>query len=115
MLAFSGSVAGAGSRGPSLLPGPGVPVQRAPLDRLVNRLDELAVLAIGGGVLAGRDSPPQAGGVGLDPRHVAAVLEPLALGAEDALLLRGNVCHGPKKRRGRSAAARPYYSGPSGS
>ena len=61
-----------------LLPSPGVLVQRAALDGLVDRRDELAV-RLSGVALAAGDGLGQAAEVGLDRGGVAAVLEPLAL------------------------------------
>ncbi len=69
------------------------------------------MLGVGGRTLAGGDGALEAAEVRLDPRHIAPILEPLTLGAEDPLLLRGNVCHGPKNaavvmpRRARTIAA----------
>jgi hypothetical protein len=70
-----------------LLAGARIAVQRASLNRLVDRLDELAVLGIGLRVLARGDGVLEAAEVRLDPRRVATVLEPLTLGAKDPLLL----------------------------
>ena len=55
------------------------------------------------------DGRLEAAEVGLDRRGVAAILEPLALGAEDPLLLGGDVGHG--KRAAVEDRAAPYYSG----
>src|SRR5437764_4112012 len=73
--------AAAQARGTRLLARTVVAVDRAGLDGLVDRLDEQPVLALGGGVVAGRDGALEPAEVGLDPRGVAAVLEPLARGA----------------------------------
>jgi hypothetical protein len=73
--------------GAGLLAGAGVPVQRASLDRLVDRRDELAVLGLGGVVVVAGDGGFEAVEVSLDARRVAPVLETLAGGALDALLL----------------------------
>src|SRR5581483_344112 len=76
-----------------LLASPGVAVKRAALDGLVDRRDELAV-GLRGVALVALDGGGQAAEVGLDRRGVAAVLEPLALGAQDPLLLGCDVGHG---------------------
>lgn len=62
-------------------------MQRASLDRLVDRRHELAVLGLGGVVVAAGDGGLEAVEVSLDARRVAPVLETLAGGALDALLL----------------------------
>src|SRR3954465_10117178 len=82
-----GARAGAQLRGARLLPRARVAMQRAALDGLVDRPHELAVLGVGGLGVASLDRDLQAAEVGLDRRRVAAVLEALALRAEDALLL----------------------------
>ena len=99
-----GAAAQAGGAG--LLARAVVPVQRAALDGLVDRLHEARgarrrplVVAVGDGGL-------EAAEVGLDRGGVAAVLLPLALGAEDALLLRVDVGHDGEGAAVRAAAAR---------
>src|SRR5947209_13731709 len=82
-LRSAAGVTAADPGGARLLAGSGVPVQRAPLDRLVNRLHELAVLVIRGGSVSRGHRLFQATEVGLDARHVASVLEALALGSDD--------------------------------
>jgi len=62
-------------------------MQSAALDGLVDRLDQLAVLGIRLRIVAGGDRGLEAAEEGLDLRGVAAVLEPLALGAQNPLLL----------------------------
>jgi hypothetical protein len=62
-------------------------VQRPALDGLVDQPDQLLVLGLGGLVVAAFDGSLQAAEVRLDRRRVAPVLETLALGAEDPLLL----------------------------
>src|SRR3954454_7364981 len=79
--------AGAQLPGPRLLPRARVAVQRAALDGLVDRAHELAVLGVGGLGVSALDRGLQAAEIRLDRRRVAAVLETLALGADDALLL----------------------------
>ena len=79
--------AAADPRGAGLLAGAGVAVQRAALDGLVDRPHELAVLGVGAFVVARGDRALEAAEVRLDLRGVAAVLEPLALGPQDPLLL----------------------------
>src|SRR4051812_33357733 len=74
-------------RRPRLLARAGVAMQRAALDGLVDRADELSVLRVGRGGVAARDRGPQAAEVRPDRRRVSAVLEALALGALDPLLL----------------------------
>src|SRR5262249_23071146 len=75
-----------------------VPVHRAALDGLVDRALQRAVLAARGlGVsVANRGLEPAE--IGLDRGCVPAVLESLALGAQDPLLLRVNVGHRWKRR-----------------
>ena len=73
--------------GAGLLAGAGVLVQRAALDGLVDQPDQLLVLDLGGVVVATLDGSLKAAEVRLDRRRVAPVLESLALGAEDPLLL----------------------------
>src|SRR5579863_70557 len=68
-------------------------MQGAGLDRLVDLRDQRAVLGRGRLALAGRDGGLEATEVALDRRGVAAILKPLALGAQDPLLLRGDVGH----------------------
>src|SRR5207248_11058217 len=70
-----------------LLAGAVVAVDRAPLDRLVDRLHQRAVLDVDRGAVATGDRVLETAEVGLDLGRVAAVLQPLTLGAEDALLL----------------------------
>ncbi len=82
-----GGGAAAQLRRARLLAGAGVLVQRAALDGLVDQPDQLAVLGLGGIVVATLDSSLEAAEVRLDRRRVAPVLEPLTLGAEDPLLL----------------------------
>ena len=81
------SAAGEQASGAGLLVGARVAVQRAALDGLVDRALQAHVLGLGGRaspLLHGRFEVAE---VGLDRRGVAAVLEALALGAQDALLL----------------------------
>src|SRR5690242_5791151 len=74
-----------------LLAGARVTVQGAALDRLVDRAYELAMLGVGGGLIATGDGGLQPAEVGLDLGGVAAVLQALTLGAQDPLLLGMNV------------------------
>ena len=85
VLALGG--AGPDPRCAGLLAGAGVAMQRAALDGLVDQADELTVLGVGGGVVAGGDSGLEAAEVRPDRGGVVAVLEALALGAQDPLLL----------------------------
>src|SRR5215210_4091131 len=78
-----GGEGAAQARGARLLASAGVLVQRPALDGLVDRADELAVLGVGGRVVAGLDRGLEAAEVGLDRRRVATVLEPLALRAQN--------------------------------
>ncbi len=91
-------------------------MQRAALDGLVDRAHEATVLGLGGLAVALLGESLQATEVGLDRRGVLAVLETLALGAEDALLLGCDVGHvkgrlRPEQPAGARRAA-PYYSAP---
>ena len=71
------------------------------------------VLGVGGLGLAGFDRGLEAAEVRLDRRRVAAVLEALALGAEDALLLGVDVGHDVEAPRTRTdSRGGAYYSGP---
>ena len=81
-------------------------VQRAALDGLVDRADELRCSASAVSASPASTAACEAAEVGLDRRRVAAVLEPLALGAQDPLLLGGMLAM-TWKRRGleRTAAA----------
>jgi hypothetical protein len=92
-----------------------VAVNRATLDGLVDRRDEIAVRRVGSCVVAVFDERLEAAEVRLDRRGVLAVLETLALGAQDALLLRVDVGHEKSRvTSGQLAQARrgaPYYSG----
>ena len=81
------AVAAQQARGAGLLAGAGVAMQGAALDGLVDRLHERAVLGGGRLGVAGGDRGLEAAEEGPDGRRVAAVLQALALGAEDALLL----------------------------
>src|SRR5690606_2677052 len=95
--------------GTRLLARAGVAVERAALDGLVDRLDQvemgrssvISVATVG-------NSRLEATEVGLDRRRVAAVLLPLTLSAKDALLLGVDVGH-KKGAEGRASAA-AYYS-----
>jgi hypothetical protein len=93
--------AAADAGGPSLLAGAGVAVKRAALDGLVDRRLEPAMLDLGGLGVALGDRALEAAEVGLDRRGVAAVLQPLALGAQDPLLLGVNVGQEKTRRRRR--------------
>jgi hypothetical protein len=62
-------------------------VHGAALDGLVDQADELGVLGIGDGVVAGGDGGLEAAEVRAHRRGVVAVLEALALRAKDPLLL----------------------------
>src|SRR6266511_69661 len=73
--------------GASLLAGAVVRVQGALLDRLVDPRDELAVLVGDRGSIAGAHGALEAPEVRLDGALQAAVLEPFAFGAVDALAL----------------------------
>src|SRR3954451_6376639 len=79
--------AGADLRRAGLLARTGVAVQRAALDGLVDRPHELEMLGVGRVGIAALDGGLQAAEVRLDRRGVAPVLEALALGADDRLLL----------------------------
>ena len=100
-LASARGAAGAQPRGAGLLARAGVAVQGAALDRLVDQGDQLAVLGVGRVVVALADRGLQAAEVRLDRRRVAAVLDALALGAQDALLLGGDVGHTCERRGSR--------------
>src|SRR5204862_4230022 len=93
----AGELLGAGfgpqPRRPGLLAGAVVAVQRARLDRLVDRADELGVLGGGALLVALVEGSAKPAEVGPDARDPAAVLVPLALGALVALLLRMDVGH----------------------
>src|SRR3954449_13207021 len=91
--ALGRGLAGTHAGGAALLAGARVAVQGAALDGLVDRLREGAVLGVGRRVVALADRGLEATEVGLDGRRVAAVLQALTLGPEDALLLRVNVRH----------------------
>src|SRR5205085_12409166 len=80
-------------RGSRLLALPVVRGQGAALDRLVDRADELAVVSVGTGIVAGGHPVLQPAQVGLDARRVLAVLQALALGALDSLDLGVDVRH----------------------
>ena len=80
-----GAAANAGGAG--LLARAGVLVQRAALDGLVDRRHERQVLGVGELVVLGGDGGFEAAEVRADRRRVVAVLEALALGAQDPLLL----------------------------
>ena len=86
---------GAGQTGSlRLLAGGGVPVDRAAGSRPVDHADELAVLGLDvRALIHGRAQAPRQR---LDRRPVAQVLEPLAGGDTDALLLLLDVRHGVK-------------------
>ena len=62
-------------------------MQGALLDGLVDPRDQGPVLGLGGSVIAGLNRTLEAAEVRLDGACEAAVLLPLALGTEDALLL----------------------------
>jgi hypothetical protein len=62
-------------------------VERAALHRLVDQLNEAAVLGVGRVGLARGDGGLEAAEVGLDRRGVPAILVPLALSAKNALFL----------------------------
>jgi hypothetical protein len=70
-----------------LLARAGVAVQRTALDGLVDRLDQLAMLDLRLVSVAGRHRRLEAAEERLDLGGVAAVLESLAFGAQDPLLL----------------------------
>jgi hypothetical protein len=72
-------------------------VNRAALDGLVDRRDELAVRRVGGGVVTVFDERLEAAEVRLDRRRVLTILDALALGAQDALLLGVDVGHGKSR------------------
>src|SRR3954451_1498407 len=82
-----GAGAGADAGRAALLARTVVAVQRAGLHGLVDERQQLAVIGVGLGVVLGLDGRDQAPEVRLDRRGVAAVLETLALGAQDPLLL----------------------------
>jgi len=84
---IGGALAAAHTRRARLLARAGVAMKSAALDRLVDGLDQLTVLGVRVRVLAGGDSLLEPAEERLDPRRVATVLEPLALGAGDPLLL----------------------------
>src|SRR5205085_5385868 len=92
-----------------------IAVQRAALDSLVDRALHAHVLGIRSLLVASLHRIRQPAQVGLDGRRVPAVLEPLALRAQDALLLGVDVGHGDSREApARTAMARrgaPYYSG----
>ena len=111
-----GALAGGYTRRAGLLTCACIPVQGATLDGLVDRAHEATVLGLGGIAVALLGERFQATKVGLDRRGVFAVLQTLALGAEDALLLGCDVGHvkgrlRPKQPAGARRAA-PYYSAP---
>src|SRR5436190_19681500 len=91
-------LAGANPSGSRLLAGAGVAVQGAALDGLVDRRRQLLELAVGRCVVALGDGRLEAAEVRTDRRRVAAVLEALALRAQDALLLGMNVGHVVRRR-----------------
>src|SRR3954467_14280717 len=82
-----GVVAAQQARGAGLLAGAGVAVQGAALDGLVDGADQRQVLGLCGVGVAGGDRGLEPAEEGLDRRGVAAVLQALAFGPEDALLL----------------------------
>src|SRR5436190_11606828 len=92
-MSRSGLLAGAHARGSRLLAGAGVAVQRAALDGLVDGRRQRRELAVGRRIVALGDGRLEAAEVRADRRRVAAVLEALALRAQDALLLGMNVGH----------------------
>src|SRR5205085_1073049 len=87
---------------PRLLTGASIAVQSSPLDGLVDRLHESLVFVVCGGVIPSLDRPLEPAEVGLDPRRVAPVFEPLALGSQDALLLGMDIGH--ELRQSKAAA-----------
>jgi len=89
---------GAHPRGAGLLARAVVAVQGAALDRLVDRAHQLAV-SVGAGGVVGALGVLQAPEQRLDAGRAAAVLAPLALGAQDALLLGMDVGHDRRKPR----------------
>src|SRR5205823_8255205 len=93
------------SRRPRLLAGAGIAVQRAALDGLVDRLHKHPVLVVGRWLIPSLDRPRKPAEVGLDPRRVAPVLEPLALSAQDPLLLGMDIGH--RLRQSKAAAEGP--------
>ena len=86
-------------RGAGLLAGAGVAVQRARLDRLVDLRHQRAMLDRDLLRVALADGALEPAEVGLDRGGVVAVLETLALGAQDPLLLGGDVGHGSVARQ----------------
>jgi hypothetical protein len=74
-------------------------MQSPPLDGLVDRPDEVAMLGLGLRSVAIGDGPLEPMEERLDPRRVAAVLEAFALGARYALFLRLDVRQGRRKLR----------------
>ena len=93
------------ARGPCLLAPAAVAMQRAALDRPVDAAHQLAVVDRGALAVPGGNRLLQAPEIGLHAGGVAAVLEALALGALDPLLLRMDVGHdsdsprsGPRRR-----------------
>src|SRR6202034_2150459 len=86
-VAAGGAGGGEGTGCAGLLAGARAAVQRTARDRLVDRAHQLAVRRRGAVRLAALHLCLQAAEVRLDGRRVQTVLQTLALGAEDALLL----------------------------
>jgi hypothetical protein len=68
-------------------------VQSAALDGLVDRALQAGVLGVGGGRVVALEGGLETAEPGLYRRGVVAVLQPLALGAQDPLLLGMNIGH----------------------